>query len=463
MRRLKTIVQFLTVFILCLSVWTLVRISGLIIGEQPPIILEHVPSKADFAMRIDGREIGESTLFSVLLESKDETILRLLEKAVLERTSGEAEFKSTGINFLSDIVVFSYPHRKGMISGFLFNLLNEDTYLNNMPEIVGNDQVISASGNIGVMISYMPSGNEMISEAELNYEARNICLTRSERNHAIFKSGRKDKRYTELHLHTGKNTDHPQEMNLVFEQNGQRFHLEGDVFSPKGNSTDPLAFKLEEKGLHLTNTIFADEWADSLISFLSFLNADLPRISGLSMNYFGTRLINHTNGYMALPQMELVIQCSSPFSIRELLKTEDIQSGIDYTIDSNTLRFGSEKLYYKQLNSYCFYIGSTEHPGLIELKSDQTTLFTMKGSLEPMVNVEGSGWMVSLLKMLPLFQASQKLANSSERIDLLIKKIDSNNSRISGDLTFRDGYYPMTEVMRFMLISRQFSDSRMVP
>ncbi|MFN5912504.1 MAG: hypothetical protein ACK45H_14275, partial [Bacteroidota bacterium] len=113
---------------------------------------------------------------------------------------------------------------------------------------------------------------------------------------------------------------------------------------------------------------------------------------------------------------------------------------------------GKERFYYKQLNSTCFYIGRSKSPQLV--KTEEKVLLKITGSLAPLTRITGSGWGISLLKLLPIYQASNKLAASTEEINLCVVKTSSKNSTLTGSLSFKPGFYPMSEVMRFLLVSQ---------
>jgi len=452
MRVLKDLLQIPIVLFLCLSVWLLVRMTGLVMSAFPPDNLDHVPANAELAVRIDARQIAETTVQSILLESKDEQIIRLLEKAVSQGPQNNSTFSNSGINFLSDIVVFSYPYGKGKISGILYNLLDQDAFLKNMPERIGQNGYCAASETVGTVINYNPKENETINRSKLRDEAQSIVANKKGNDRSVLHSGHKTGRYTELFLQTGTNSKNPQKIQLVFEQKGREFLMDGSVLSQNGNSTDKLPFVLKERGLHITNSIFTDQWADSLKNMLSFLSADFPEISGFSINYGGMKLVNHTTGYIALPEIDMVVNCARPFSIEGLINAEGIKGDLDYSANNGEILIGKERFYYKQLNSTCFYIGRSKSPQLV--KTEEKVLLKITGSLAPLTRITGSGWGISLLKLLPIYQASNKLAASTEEINLCVVKTSSKNSTLTGSLSFKPGFYPMSEVMRFLLVSQ---------
>ena len=76
----KAIASFLSTIVLFSIAWMVLLFSQGILEKNENKNVEYVPSDALFAMRIDGRELAEKTLFSIFLESKDEEILTMMQE-----------------------------------------------------------------------------------------------------------------------------------------------------------------------------------------------------------------------------------------------------------------------------------------------------------------------------------------------------------------------------------------------
>ena len=86
--------------------------------------LNYLPEEVSFAVRLDGRELAEKTLFSVFIESKDEEVLEMIQALLKEETAKESEFRNLGIDYLSDILLFRMNIENRTIPGILFNVSN---------------------------------------------------------------------------------------------------------------------------------------------------------------------------------------------------------------------------------------------------------------------------------------------------------------------------------------------------
>lgn len=410
--------------------------------------LDYVPSNATFAIRIDGRELAENTLFSIILESKDEDILKLFEESIKQRTSGEKEITNTGINFLSDVVIFKVPYHGEEVNGILFNLLNRTTFLKNMPDLIGKGKVVAAKDNIGIVLT-LPAQKSSIKIKSFQNFAESIIKSKNKGHHKIFHSGSAPNRFSEIHFHSVKNSNDEAEVNLVFEQKEQAFKLSGNLISVNKTKVNDLSHILKQDGLHITSRLFSETFADSLRNVLSFLSKKIPAISAFSINYRGVNVINHSSGFLAIPDAELIIQCEEDFNVSDFFHDPEMIGNMDCELTDNYIRFDTETLYFKQLTPKSFYIGKDPSPALIE--NQEQNLMTIQGDLSPLTNIKGGGMMTAFLEMVPIFKASKNLAKSSEKIDFSISRISDNKAKIDGSLIFKEGHYPLSEIMRFLL------------
>lgn len=445
---LRSIIRTIVFAGICLLIWIIVDLSGIIMSKPNYHSIEFVPANSTFAIRIDGRALAENTLFSIILESKDEDILKLFEETITNRTSGDKKFTNTGINYLSDVIIFKTSLDGEEVSGILFNLLNQTTFLKNMPDLIGEAQVIAANENVGVILSNSFATARMSTE-NLDKYAKKLVNSRNKGQHKIFHSGSAPNRFSEIHFHSSDQLGKESEVNLIFEQKEQAFTLDGNLSSKQKIESNELSHQLVPLGLHITSRLFSETWSDTLRSALSFLSKDLPEITAFSINYRGVNVINHSSGFLAIPDAELIIQCAEDFNISNFLHDPELSGKIDCELTEKYIRFDSETLYFKQLSSRSFYIGKSPDPSLMEV--NKQILMAVNGDLNPLINIKGGGMMTAFLEMIPIFKASKNLAKSSEKIDFTIMSTSDKVAKIEGSLLFKKGHYPMSEIMRFLL------------
>jgi len=455
MRISRSLLRIFSFTILLMASWFIFQFAKTILSEVQNENLDFVPSNATFVMRIDGRQLAETTLFSIVMKSKDEEIIRLLERTFKNKVTDNKEFKNVGINFLSDVVVFKLNYKEGAVTGILVNLFNKRLFDKNISSSNDIQQVISSTKNVGLILSYTAKKNEKISSQELQKFADSILHNKQNLSVQQFISNREEGKFTEVYIKGNflGNNLHSSESSIVFEQKEQSFLLHGNIeMNHPDNDSHELSHQLAEKGFHVTSRSFSKELSDTLSRLLSFIDKPIPEISAFSLNYNGTKIINHTSGFFFIPDMELVVQCANPFAFESFLKESSISEELDCQITGKTIQFQNEILYYKQLTSKSFYIGSIEHPTFANRNINE--LLHVSGKLDPLLNIQGGGMMTAFLEMIPVFKASKGMANHSEKIQFDIIEKDRNKAEIKGELIFKKEYYPMNEIIKFLLISQ---------
>jgi hypothetical protein len=209
---------------------------------------------------------------------------------------------------------------------------------------------------------------------------------------------------------------------------------------------------VQPSGLHISTSLVPNLLTDTLNFFLKQFGTSFPIISEVSLNYHGTKIVNHSSGFYVLPQMELLLTCSNKVEIEKILENAELQAYLGYKLVGNSMRFQSEKLYFKQVTSNSFYIGRLENPTFE--KGNTSYYLNMNGSLKPLISIEGGGMMLAFLEMLPLFRASKNLAEHTEFVQLKLSKNGNKTANLEGEMRFKKAYYPMTELTRFLLVGQ---------
>jgi hypothetical protein len=446
----KAFLSFLSITLLLVLAWIFLLFNQAVLEKNTNHNLTHVPSNATFAMRIDGRELAEKTLFSVFLESKDEEIITLLQETLTQNIQKEDQFKNYGIDYLSDIVVFEVPYKHTFIQGLLVNVGNERLFKKNMTT---SKNVYSCKDGVGVIFNDK-SEDHKILKADLQVLANKIVNTADDKMLSGFGTHRGSGKFIETSTKgflLGE-TSYFGRSNMLFELQENELLLSGKLTLNPKIKAQPCKKIIQPKGLHVSTSLIPANLNDSLNNWLSQFKLSLPPIKEMSLNFMGTKIINHSTGFFVVPQMELLIECEKPFEVQDLFTSEELVSYLDYTLENGSIRFQDERLYFKQLSSTSFYIGITKNPVIQE--NAKMDLLTIQGELKPIMQIEGGGMMTAFLEMVPIYRASKNLANHTESIQLNISKTSAKEAELKGNLEFSNGYYPMNEILKFLLVSQ---------
>lgn len=444
MLALRKLLKGAIIVLLCFFTWVTIRMSGYILSDFPNDNLHFVPKNANFAIRLDGRVLGENVLFSLLLNSKDEELIDLL-KARREDISGSQNSLS-GVNPLSDVVLFSVKIEGTNYMGALFNLLDHKKFSAEMPEKIGTHAAIAVKENVGLILF-----NKTTSSGKIQKIAANYFNDNAQFDHHYFEMESTDQQFGDIHLHDG-DASNEHEIAMALMEDGQSFNVKGTYDSKHAISTSSSPYFLKPEGFHFSNYMLPVHWADSIDQAIqSLVSVQLPPIKALSLNYRGIDIINHPSGFVPLPDMDLVVELQDTFGVQNFIRAYVEQHNFQCTVEDHWLEIEGKRMYFKQLGPNTIYFGRKENPNFI--KSDETTLVKVKGSLAPINKIQGGGFMTGLLAITPAFQASKTLSDRTEYVDFEIKKISAKHAKISGEMKFKEGNSPINELMRFLLVS----------
>jgi hypothetical protein len=402
-------------------------------------------------MRLDGREIAEKTLFSVFLESKDEDVLELVQEMLRKDTKSDSKFKNYGIDYLSDIVLFQIPVGETTIEGLLVNVSNESLFTKNLKD---SDNIFAVKEKVGVILTNPADKN--IDGSELQRIAERIVSTEHDHKMAKFFANHDSGKFIETYnkgSFFGKTSLFGQ-TNVLFELQNNSLFLGGNLDFNKGQGKNAGELKkiLQPKGLHFSSSIVPTALSDTLNGWLEQFGIVIPELSSISLNYLGANIVNHSSGYFVVPQMELLIDCKDNINVESIINDEEFSRYFDYAKKQGQIKIQDETLYFKQISPTSFYIGINPAPDFVEGKKKEIML--LKGQLGPIMNIHGGGMMMSFLTIVPEFRAAKLLADHTEDISVRLVKINDRKSYLKGELKFKEGYYPMNELMKIALITQ---------
>jgi len=460
MQNKKAFLSILSLCTLLIFVWIFLFFAEAILQENSNNNLDHIPPNATFALRLDGRQIAEQTLFSVFLESKDPEVLKLIQSSVSRNLDKRQQLKNYGIDYLSDIIVFNVPLKKVNVQGILVNVSSELFFKKNMPNL---NMVFACKDDVGVMLSIPIKNATKITKSELQKLADQIVSKKQDHSMSKFiqhhGSGKFVESYNKGSL-LGESSYFGQS-NILFELFKNDLLLSGDFKLNKKNKNQvkPIKEILSPKGLHMSSSIFPSELTDSLNYYLKPYSIELPAISEISLNYNGLKIATHSAfGYLPIPQIELLIDFDENFSIESLISNDAIQNDIRYTADKGIIHLDDELIYYQQISPSKIYIGISKNPKII--KSEKNELFCLRGSLKPLTEVKG-GWGTSMfLEMNPNFAASKKLSEHMKTFDIHLFQKNKKDVRLEGKLSFTEGHAPLNEILKFFLAGDFFSSDQ---
>lgn len=437
----KAIASFLSTIVLFSIAWMVLLFSQGMLETNENKNVEYVPSDALFAMRIDGRELAEKTLFSIFLESKDEEILSMIQESFAENKSKEKKWIKDGVDYMSDIVFFQLEHESLPINCVLLNVSNEGLFKKYHTSEL---EICAVNNGVGLIIplnseskktGLQALANRIVASPQNGEFTTSIHHPQAGRFiEAVIQSKTKDK------------------STFSFELGHNSLLMNGELEFGVSKNILPIHKQLEPKGLHISTSLIPTELSDTLNTWLKQFGLKVPAFKELSMNYMSTTVINHSSGFFIVPQMELFVECFAPFDIKSLTESDAIASYFDFKLNEGWIEIQDEKLYYKQLSPTSFYIGVSDNPVFTSVPKNNYLIIS--GTLSPLTSIKCGGLMSTILEMIPEYRAGKTFANRAEKIDFSIVKLNAKKAKISGDIHFKTGYFPMNEVLKLLITGK---------
>lgn len=447
MQRLNPIKKLFAALVLLSILWFLFFFTELFCEQQKNDNNLFVPQNSTFAVRIDGRSIAEKTFFSVFLEARDEKLLRKIRNSFEELK--EKEVKFSGINFLSDMILFSVPYKNGNLIGISLNLTAPSKFKKNYPNIFGKDQFIDVHENVGLILSYNPENKKnTINKKELLAFFHKQIPARNQ-----FVLDRKDKKTVQMYSKGSVfgNSTYFTSSNLFFETHKSSVNIEGSLeISRKKMPDNQLEkhFLQAKKGdFHFSTSIISNSIQDSLEKILSKMGLDLPKIKSISFNYRGMNILNNETGMHTIPNIDLVLEFKQAITAKSILNDPELLNKIEGKFSNNQLKIGNHTYYIQQINKHTIFIGDSEAP----VFSDNSEIIAVKGNLSSILKIEGGGIITSFLEIVPIYRASKELFDNTEDFEIIIKKADDQKAQIKGTISFKKDHYAMNEFLKFLL------------
>ncbi len=443
----------LTSLVLLLFLWVAFFITQLIYKAPEHKNEYFIPETATFAIKLDSRKLVNKTLYTLLFEGRDEQIIEKIKEII--STPGEQR-KSLGINFLSDAILFSNPYKNGKLVIVSVNLSNSTNFKNNIPELLNPKQVVEVIDNVGFILTYIsPNDQENIKKEDIStFFAKNI-LPLSNNTNSRFKKVKEDGSFFQSYskgnlfgVTTCFNSSNFQ-FNLI--DNGIGINGELGISANKNSNVLVANQILFPKNgyFHFSSGVIPKSIQDSLSSYALKAGIDLPKLKSFSLNYGGMNIQMNNEGMSVLPDLDLLLEFKSAFSISNLLKQDTLLSKIAGKFDNNTLTIGEKKYFVNQLNSKTISISVSDSPAIVSNKKNE--LFAIKGNISSLLKIEGGGMIVSLLEMVPTFKASKELFSNLEDVNITVRKTNSKNAELNGAIIFKKDHFVMNEMMKFIL------------
>ncbi len=446
----NNIKTLLTTIVLLTFLWAAFLITQLISKDPEHKNEFFIPESASFAIKLDSRKLVNKALFTILFEGRDEKIVEKIRELLSNPRESKKEI---GINLLSDAVVFASPFKNGKIVVIALNLSNATDFETNILEHLNEKQVVEVIDNVGFILTYF-SNEEMntIDKREIaTYFEKNIrplSENSTSRFTGVIKDGSFLQSYSKKELFGKDSYFTTSNSEFFLAENG--IDLKSELGLAKKITNPANKILIPRYGnFHFTSGIVPPSLQDSLSAIAGRLGLKLPALKSCSINYGGINIQSNDDGMTVLPEIDLLLEFKSSFTVEDLFKQDTILKKIGGTYENKIFKIGGKRYYYDQIDSKTICISSFKSTAIIKNKNQE--LIAVKGNLASLLKIEGGGMIITLLDMIPAYKASKELFTNIDDVNISLNKSKGNTAKMKGSITFKKDHFVMNEMLKFAL------------
>jgi hypothetical protein len=450
MKVFRSIISLFFLIIVC-SIFIVGREFLLI---KPIENLVHVPQNATFAMRIDGTAVVKAAAFSIILEANDPDLIEVINAQINEKRRKKGKSKNLGIDYLSDLVIYSMPFESGQILGVTYNLNRPDLMRKNAGIVFDNNEAYSINGKIAVVLVYKgETALEPQQKVKMINLAKKIAFQPSRSQLSEKLSKRETNKIVQLtskgQLFGKATLFNRSDIDLILENHGLKVsgrlmknRLENRAF------TQPK-YTLPPSGLHFYTTLIPDKIQDTIHDIFDKLNLELPKIKAISLNLRGSTINNTERNLVYSPDFDILITFQQAFEFKVALLKSQVLKELKIEAKDGNFTNRIKDYYFTRIDSKTYLISSRKNVKPTTLHND--CLLFLEGKLDPLTNVAGDKMILFFLENLPIFKTTKDFFSKTEGLKIEIIGNKNNLARLRGKFTFKKEYYPLNEFLKYSI------------
>lgn len=399
-------------------------------GKEPERQPVYIPVAAERVAEINILQLAEDEVYTLLFKAKDEGFYNNLKTIADQRIEKQQEYGNLAIDFTQPILFFSAEQNGIPYTGFLVSLTEPSDFKKNIRKYLQTQQAAAVREHTALILSD-PLGK--VSQKEVQLAANNLLKNSKKTTYKMPGEG------TILRFHD-KHSSHP--VNV--------FHRD-EMIGIKGEWTvdeqaEILPYSLKNKGLLIRINGIPASFTDTLSKLIpGGKSVRMPRVTAMVADYQGMFIGSDEKGTMIpQPKMNLILRLDSAFSVEKLL-----QSVPEKLRGHNQLLLGESTYQIKQLDEKTLFIGLDEK-ALVK-QAPSSVLVEIKGPLQPLFDIKGTGMLVSFIDVIPAVGAGKVYTSKVKNVHLTVKQ-KGRKAVIDGEMRFKEGAFALHETLKLALM-----------
>ena len=353
---------------------------------------------------IDPLPIIKNSVFDELFIVKDAQVVKevidLLKKS---KTNRKTKFTTIGIDFFSSLELIEMNYENQNIILFRSNLESKEKFK-------------KTSQKLGLKTFLINNQGYIILKGDIN--THNL-RSNIEKNEFKFSTSRVN---DDIILSQFKDTILIQERKFFFTSNKITAIIKGikeniQVRKRLKPSDIHSSFSLQKLVLGIPSDYLKN---------LDFLK----KIQYVSLNYAGFELEDEGE-ILGVPKFDILLTFEKEQKVEDFINEIQSKYNLPITNNENVFSIASKKIFSYQVSDKIIYLSTQKKQALL---SDSYEPFQFEGDLKMLTKIENSGWSGLVLDLIPGYQASKNLLESTDHLSM--KRIDKQTSKI--DLKFKN-------------------------
>ena len=353
---------------------------------------------------IDPLPIIKNSVFDELFVVKDAQVVKevidLLKKS---KTNTKTKFTTIGIDFFSPLEFIEMNYENQNIILFRSNLKSKEKFKKNSKKLGLKTFLINDKGY------FVLKGDINTHNLRSNIEKNEFKFSTSRVNDDIILSQFKE--------------------NILIQEH--KFFLTSNKITAiiKGIKENiQVRKRLKPSGIHSSFSL------QKLIlgipsDYLKNLDF-LKKIQYVSLNYAGFELEDEGE-ILGVPKFDILLTFEKEQKVEDFINEIQSKYNLPLTNNENVFSIASKKIFSYQVSDKIIYLSTQKKQALL---SDSYEPFQFEGDLKMLTKIENSGWKGLVLDLIPGYQASKNLLESTDHLSM--KRIDKQTSKI--DLKFKN-------------------------
>lgn len=394
---------------------------------------QYVPENAEFVIQLRTGKLVEDLLEGLLVSNRDEALYQSMRK-LLDKQS--AEMDDSGIQFKSDILLFSENKQGKQIVGILVNLEDQKTFEAFYTKRLAEQFYVKNDKRVALLLLK----NDALDAANSKKYLASVMGTKRSDFKERFVSN--DTGY--LHFYNKDQNGKYLAINVDLIDN--KIVVDGNIPYTKNDPNSAL-YNLKPKGFHLDSRIDANSFINDFVqtAFSKLLSA--PQVDNFTFNYYGLELTeNEERKLVVVPRFDLLLCFEENYSNEKLFDKSLFLDKLNWVRTDSTLQASQYSYNIKRLSDKVLFLGLS--PDNIVSNTSHNS-FELSGDLSNLLKIEGGGFIGSMLvSVIPGVRQTKAFLDQVEELEFASKL---NSTDIHGEIVFKENQIAMNEMLRYLI------------